>query len=116
MRYTKEDSSACKGCIYSNHFQNTTYLCDYLLMTNRRRPCPPGSKCTERVEMETIRARVNKRIDRAEIVRLREEGLKMQQIADCCGCTQGYVSRVLREEKQKQEDGKWQRYTKSTRR
>jgi predicted transcriptional regulator len=52
--------------------------------------------------MSAIKARVNKHVDRAEVVRLREEGLKMTQIAEICGCTQGYVSRVLREEKEKQ--------------
>lgn len=102
MKYKKEDSSVCKGCIYSNHLQNTTYLCDYILMTKQRRPCPPGSKCTVRVDIRDVKARVNRRVDRAEIVRLRGEGLKMRQIAECCGCTQGYVSRVLREEKEKQ--------------
>ena len=102
MRYSKEEASACKGCIYSTHFQNDVYTCDYILMTKQRRPCPPGTKCTVRVEMSAIKARINKHVDRAEVVRLREEGLKMTQIAEICGCTQGYVSRVLREEKEKQ--------------
>jgi hypothetical protein len=103
VKYKKEDSSVCKGCIYSNHFQNDVYLCDYILMTKQRRPCPPGTKCTVRVEMSAIKARVNRRVDRAEVVRLRvEERLKIRQIAEVCGCTEGYISRVLREEKEKQ--------------
>lgn len=102
MKYKKEESGACKGCIYSTHFQNGVYTCEYILMTKQRRPCPPGSKCTVRVDMSAVRAKVNRRVNRAEIVRLRGEGLKLRQIAECCGCTQGYVSRVLREEKEKQ--------------
>ena len=103
MRYSKEEASACKGCIYSTHFQNDVYTCDYILMTKQRRPCPPGTKCTVRVEMSAIKARVNRRVDRAEVVRLREkEGLKIRQIAEVFGCTEGYISRVLREEKEKQ--------------
>lgn len=28
----------CKGCVY---FSNSTKTCDYLIMTEQRRPCPP---------------------------------------------------------------------------
>lgn len=35
----------CKGCIYSFVTNCGTY-CQYILITEHRRPCPPGKGCT----------------------------------------------------------------------
>ena len=37
----------CKGCIYCQLASgNTTFLCTYYLVTDKRRPCPAGTGCT----------------------------------------------------------------------
>lgn len=38
-------SNPCKGCIYSLVTNCGTY-CQYILITEHRRPCPPGRGCT----------------------------------------------------------------------
>lgn len=40
-------SNPCKGCIYS-FVNNCGTYCQYILITDRRRPCPPGKGCTVR--------------------------------------------------------------------
>ena len=37
----------CRGCIYVTNI-GTMLVCDYLLRTGRRRPCPPAEQCTEK--------------------------------------------------------------------
>ena len=37
---------ACKGCIYLGELTGMP-CCNYLLQTDRIRPCPPGKDCTE---------------------------------------------------------------------
>lgn len=38
----------CKGCKYavSEYKGSEGYYCQYILMTKKRRPCPPGEGCT----------------------------------------------------------------------
>lgn len=38
---------SCEGCFYAVLLSGA-WCCDYLLMTGRRRPCPPGEGCTVR--------------------------------------------------------------------
>lgn len=37
--------SPCYGCLYHSPTTNT---CDFILIEDRRRPCPPGAECTVR--------------------------------------------------------------------
>lgn len=39
----------CDKCVYRKTFTSAGPYCDYLCMTNERRPCPPGEGCTVRV-------------------------------------------------------------------
>ena len=40
----------CKGCFYRKYFTARAWpYCDYLCMTGKRRPCPAGDGCTEKV-------------------------------------------------------------------
>lgn len=40
----------CDNCIYSCGFTGLNIKsCDYFLVTNKRRPCPPGKGCTVKV-------------------------------------------------------------------
>lgn len=41
----------CKGCAYAVLLGGKWY-CDYLMMTGRCRPCPPGEGCTVRRESD----------------------------------------------------------------
>ena len=40
--YTK----GCPGCIYFGWVNSYMGCCNYYLMTDKRRPCPPGKGCT----------------------------------------------------------------------
>lgn len=40
---------SCEGCVYAVLLSGM-WCCDYLLMTGRRRPCPPEENCTVRKE------------------------------------------------------------------
>lgn len=37
---------ACVGCIYHGWINGYLGFCNYILMTSKRRPCPPGKGCT----------------------------------------------------------------------
>ena len=37
---------ACLGCIYMGWVGSWYGCCNYLLMTGKCRPCPPGKECT----------------------------------------------------------------------
>jgi hypothetical protein len=44
------DKKYCDNCVYSGTLTaSTTKVCNYLLVTNKRRPCPPGEGCTVKV-------------------------------------------------------------------
>lgn len=38
----------CKGCFYWGGHDESACCCNYLLITDKRRPCPPGKNCTVR--------------------------------------------------------------------
>lgn len=44
MMQTKKDK-ACVGCRHYVHI-SSTWLCNYREDENRKRPCPPGERCT----------------------------------------------------------------------
>lgn len=44
----------CKGCFYRKGPRQFRH-CDYLSMTGKVRPCPPGKECTVRVSLKTVR-------------------------------------------------------------
>lgn len=48
--------NSCKGCYYGTH-TGELWVCDYILMTGHRRPCPPGEGCTVRIEAAQDRKR-----------------------------------------------------------
>lgn len=39
------ENNYCSDCVY---YACNTHTCDYILITDRRRPCPAGEWCTER--------------------------------------------------------------------
>lgn len=46
----------CDDCYYRGTIYNTA-CCNYLLMTDQRRPCPPGEECTVKVRRKDIKRR-----------------------------------------------------------
>lgn len=51
-----ERSARCRGCIYSTETEigadGRLTACYYIVFTGKRRPCPPGDRCTEYKERE----------------------------------------------------------------
>ena len=46
----------CTGCFYLTKNSNLGYVCDYMLITDHRRPCNSGKECTVRmITKERIR-------------------------------------------------------------
>lgn len=39
----------CRGCVYLCTIYNDVRSCDYLLKTDKRRPCPAGKGCTVKI-------------------------------------------------------------------
>lgn len=37
-------NNRCTSCYY---YSRRTHTCDYILLTERRRPCPPGARCNQ---------------------------------------------------------------------
>lgn len=64
-RVVTERNEACLGCIY---FSVTTLTCDYILMTDNRRPCPPGKGCTARSAPIKKKLTASGKLDRDVIV------------------------------------------------
>ena len=49
MAKEKVCDSYCLNCIYYVGCSRDFWFCNYLLMTDKRRPCDPGTGCTVRV-------------------------------------------------------------------
>lgn len=76
-------NEACLGCIY---FAETTLTCDYILMTDKRRPCPPGKGCTVRSVPIKKKLTASGKLDRDAMVRaLYKDGANDREIADLLG-------------------------------
>lgn len=51
--YKAPDMSRCTDCLYyfaaadPDYYRSSLPSCVYILRAKRRRPCPPGDKCTE---------------------------------------------------------------------
>ena len=48
--------SYCRKCIYYTRTGNVC-TCDYIFVREKKRPCPPGKGCTERINKGTKKAR-----------------------------------------------------------
>lgn len=46
----------CFNCVYRGKFGDT-HCCSYILVTGRRRPCPPGDGCTVKIGRKVHRRR-----------------------------------------------------------
>lgn len=44
--YKKGVDEECMGCFYYGTICDNLRYCSYILVENRRRPCPPGKGCT----------------------------------------------------------------------
>lgn len=82
-RVVTDRNEACLGCIY---FAETTLTCDYILMTDKRRPCPPGKDCTVKSVPIKKKLTASGKLDRDAMVRaLYKDGANDREIADLLG-------------------------------
>lgn len=49
------DKRYCNGCRYLSKGTNF-WCCDYVFIADKRRPCPAGSGCTEKLDKKKKRA------------------------------------------------------------
>ena len=48
--------SNCDNCVYSGVLSaSATRICNYIFITNKKRPCPPGEGCTVKVARKVKR-------------------------------------------------------------
>ena len=95
-----ETKSPCVGCMY---YGKTTDTCDYILIADQRRPCPPGAECTVRRTSKEVKKMGKPRWD-TELGRLLWlEGKSDAQIAKEMGVAPNTVLHQRR---------KWEKTTK----
>lgn len=79
---------SCKGCAYAA-FVGGMWCCDYLLLTGRRRPCPPGKDCTVRKKADLTKKwstfMAKRKWDTEKAVALYAQGWPDARIADEVG-------------------------------
>lgn len=84
-----EQTVPCRGCVY---FAETTKTCDYILMTEHCRPCPPGRACTVKSEPLRKKKTARGRLDRDATLRaLYKEGKNDREISDLLGYSTGAI-------------------------
>lgn len=81
--------NACKGCVYYGR-AGAEPICEYILMEQRRRPCPPGEGCTVKIVGGTDMKQ--KAWDEARARQLYEEGKSDIDIADMVGASAGAIA------------------------
>lgn len=47
----------CRGCYYYKQISEHTKCCIYIFVTGHKRPCDPGTGCTEKVSVKGKRKR-----------------------------------------------------------
>lgn len=53
------DKKYCKGCYFFSGGFEGVRLCNYYLMTGKRRPCPAGVGCTVKLVMKKRKANIS---------------------------------------------------------
>lgn len=56
-------ADGCEGCIYYRGEFEINRCCNYYLMTDKRRPCPPGEGCTVKIERKRYREKKERSTD-----------------------------------------------------
>lgn len=76
------DCANCRDCIYSFYIDGRTRGCGYLLITDKRRPCPPGEGCTVKQTKGRKNHMARKRtFDHTMAARLLDDGLSVPEVA-----------------------------------
>lgn len=76
-------SGTCNGCIYNRPLCSSSHeatYCAYILITGRRRPCPPGEGCTVK------RTGTRRRIDWDAAKAVYDRGGTDREIAQAVEC------------------------------
>lgn len=92
----RNSGTECIGCIYSCQVHETLTVCDYYMITKKRRPCPPGKACTVMIDKEGFKRRTTP-VDRDEVIRLAQTEIGTKAIAEAVGCSRIYVCKILQE-------------------
>ena len=91
----------CEGCLYQKKFTSDMKYCDYICMTGRRRPCPGGDGCTERIISDPFRPKaftvVNRRRPKTAASEAERKELRREQ------ARKRYAARI-EEDKQKRRE------------
>ena len=85
----------CRGCKYSAVLRSNLIVCDYLSIEKKRRPCPPGLKCTVRVTEPNLRV-YERKYDHNAIYAMLKEGKIAREIAEKIGCSPQLVWKLKR--------------------
>lgn len=93
----RSHSQRCKGCVYGVRWSGESFYCDYLTRVGKRRPCPPGDKCTERITARQLRERGGVPLDKAEAVKMWRNGVSVKEIAEYFSISRSYCYAILNE-------------------
>lgn len=78
--------SYCDGCVFLGYANGGLKLCEYLLRTNRRRPCPAGKGCTVK---QTGKKKSTWRYEADETWEIKKKKEKektvLHKVCPCCG-------------------------------
>lgn len=83
-------TAPCRGCIYLGRAGNTP-ICEYILKTEHRRPCPPGAGCTVKQTEGGLNDMKTKTWDEAQARQLFAEGKSDMEVAEMVGTSRAAV-------------------------
>lgn len=89
-------SAYCNGCVYKGIVQGHVPCCNYILMEDKRRPCPPGEGCTvKKTNREAQRKaagdRKRKALERAKEARAKKRLARVHTVV-CPICGKSFES------------------------
>lgn len=88
----------CAGCVYRGR-AGSRDICEYLLMTGHKRPCPPGENCTvKKMEGDGTHMARQSSFDKERARALYEEGKSTVEVADMVGATESAIKSWIHRE------------------
>lgn len=85
----------CDGCIYQADLGGSYYVCNYIIKTGYKRPCPPENCTVYQSEKSVFSNRLPDDII-SEMRRLRKAGMLIKDIADNLGYSEQSVSKYVK--------------------
>lgn len=72
----------CNGCVFLGYGNGETKLCEYLLRTDQRRPCPAGTGCTVK---QTGKKKTTWRHEADRTWKIKKKKEVYHRVCPCCG-------------------------------